>query len=515
MTFRVKSNVIGLMALAASMLLISCAVGPNFRKPAPPEGAGYSKKPLRNPQAPNDVRGGGAQHFVSGKDINFDWWKSFECPSLNALVESSINTNPTIDAARAALRQAEELTRAQEGYFFPTIGANYNLERQQLAGNLGGNSPGIQGNGHVIATFSNPAGPVFNGPVTFNMHTAQLTIGYTLDVFGGNRRQVESLDAQAKMQAFELEAAYITLSSNVVAAAIQEASLRGQVAATQELIEVNKKMVEMLRKQVATGYANGLDLAAQEAQLAQVVATLPPLLKQLAQQRDLLSALAGRLPSQEPGETFELASLHLPRDLPLSLPSNIIEQRPDVRAAEENVRSASAQVGVAIANRLPQFTITGAAGGVASKFTQMFSTGGPFWSLTGDVVQPIFDGNTLLHRKRAADQALIQAAAQYKSTVITAYQNVADTLHALEQDGDALKTAHEAEHDAKVTLDLTTHQFQIGYVNYLGLLSAEQSYQQALINLVQAQTNRYADTTALFQALGGGWWNRQDVTQTR
>jgi outer membrane protein TolC len=470
------------IATFSGLVLAGCAVGPDFKAPAGPDGASYSDKPLRDPKAPTNTIAGGTQHFLTGKDVVFDWWKAFQCPQLDALVEKSLANNPTIPAALAALRQTRELTRAQQGFFWPTIGGGYNAVRQQAAGNVANSSaPGFQSNGRDIAPLQSNS-PPFNSSLTWTMQTAQLTVGYTLDVFGGNRRQVESLDAQAEMQRFELEAAYITLSSNVVGAAVQEASLRGQIAATKQIIDVNKKMVAVVRKQVAEGYADRLDLAAQIAQLAQVEATLPPLVKQLDQ----------------------LSQLHLPRELPVSLPSDIIELRPDVRAAEENLRSANAQVGAALANRLPQFTINGGLGGTSQVFYEMFNPGGPFWTMTGNVGQTLFDGGTLLHRHRAAKEAFLLAAAQYKSTVITAFQNVADSLHALEHDGDALKTALLAEHEAKVTLDLTTHQYENGYANYLGLLNAEQSYQQALMNLVQVQANRFADTAALFQALGGG-----------
>jgi NodT family efflux transporter outer membrane factor (OMF) lipoprotein len=253
----------------------------------------------------------------------------------------------------------------------------------------------------------------------------------------------------------------------------------------------------------------GIDVAAQEAALAAAKAMLPPLETEFQQTRDLIRALVGNLPSEEVDQTFELSSLHLPTDLPLSIPSRLVAQRPDVGAAEEQLRSANAQVGVAIANRLPIFSLTGAAGGAATEIDQVFQPGGPFWSIIGSVAQTVFDGGTLLHRERAADQALYQAAAQYRSTVIDAYQNVADTLHALISDADELSAAVEAERAAKKTLYLTRAQMAGGYVNYLVLLSAEQAYEQALLNLVQAQATRFGDTAALFEALGGGWWNRK------
>lgn len=483
--------------------LSACAVGPDFKRPESPAGAGFTLNPLPTKTDSAATDGGEAQRFAIDRDIQFDWWTLFQSPALDSLMQQAFKANPTIDAAVAALKQAQENVYAQQGYFFPTLNAGYTFERQQIAGNLGGNSPGLQGNGTVIE--SSPS-----TPATFNFHTAQLTVGYAPDVFGGNRREVESLQAQADNQRFLLEATYITLASNVVAAALQEASTRAQIDATKEIIHVSEESLKILNDQFRFGYAQRIDVAAQEAALAQAKALLPPLEKQYEQTRDLLRALAGNLPNQDVAATFELASLHLPEEPPVSLPSKLIEQRPDVRAAEAQMHAASAEVGVAISAMLPQFSITAAAGGAATAFGQMFSTGGPFWSLAGGVTQSLFDGFTLLHKKRAADQALVQAQAQYRSTVISAFQNVADTLHALVSDASALSAAAEAEQAAKVTLDLTLRQSQVGYVPYLTLLSAEQTYQTALATRVQAQATRFGDTAALYQALGGGWWHRND-----
>lgn len=335
------------------------------------------------------------------------------------------------------------------------------------------------------------------------------------DVWGGNRRQVESLQAQADAQRFLLQATYVTLTANVVAAAVQEASLRAQIAATQDIIAISSKALTLLRKQFELGYVAGLDVAAQEAALAQVQQQLPPLQKQLEQNRNLLAALAGRFPHDDLDERFELAALHLPQELPVSLPSRLVEQRPDVRVAEETLHAAGAQVGVAIANWLPQFTINATYGGSATDFAQMFAHNNPYWMVGGTALQMLFDGNTLLHRQRAAAAAFEQAAAQYRSTVLTAVQNVADTLYALQADAESLTAAVLAERAAKRTLDLTLKQQQLGYTNYLALLSAQQAYQQTVITRVQAQANRFADTGALFLALGGGWWNRPDAAATQ
>jgi NodT family efflux transporter outer membrane factor (OMF) lipoprotein len=348
------------------------------------------------------------------------------------------------------------------------------------------------------------------------LYTPQVSVSYAPDVFGLNRRTVESLAAQAEQARFALVASHITLSSNVVAAAIQEASLRAQIDATRQLIASSSNLVQVVRNQLAKHAVTRADLAAQESQLAQVTATLSPLLKQLAQQRDLLVALSGGLPSEELAEKFELSNLQLPQRLPVSLPSRLVQQRPDVRQAEENMHSASALIGVAVANRLPNFELTADAGTMALTAAKMFSAGAGFWDLGASVTQPIFQGGTLLHKERAARAAYVQAAEQYRGTVVTAFQNVADTLNALQRDADALKSAAAAADAAKVTLALTRRQLETGAAgeaNQLALLNAEQTYQQSTLNLVQAQANRYVDTAALFQALGGGWWNRSDLAK--
>jgi len=495
----------------AAALAAGCAVGPSFHRPEAPADAGYAPAPLPPSSASAPIHGGDAQRLLGGRDIPFEWWQLFKSPALNALVERAFSANPSIASAQAALVHAQELVYAQQGYFFPTVAANYNFQRTKIAGNVTvDDSPGTQGNGDNL----NPPLLDLNhfphtAPLYYDYHTAQLTVGFVPDVFGANWRQVESLAAETEAQRFALEATYITLASNVVAAAIQEASLRAQIEATRQIIAADEKSLAVLRDQFRLGFAMGIDVAAQETALAQAKATLPPMQKQFEQTRDLIRALVGQLPNQEVAETFELDALQLPPDLPVSLPARIIEQRPDVRAAEAQLHAANAQVGVAVAAMLPQISITGAYGGNADQFAWMFRKGGPFWSLVGGVTQPIFEGGTLLHRKRAADDALKQAAAQYQSSVLTAYQNVADTLHASLSDAETLAADVRAENAAKVAYDLTRRQMEVGYVNYLILLTAETTYQEALILRVQAQAARYGDTVALFQALGGGWWNRK------
>jgi NodT family efflux transporter outer membrane factor (OMF) lipoprotein len=483
------------VAILASSLLASCAVGPDFKRPAAPEVGEYTRHPVTTTVATENVAGGEAQRFASGSDIPGDWWTLFHSKALNELIEQSLANNHDLKAAQAALSVARENVLAQRGTYYPSVAANFSASRQRQSGTI---SPTPNSN-----TF------------LYNLFTPQVSVSYVPDIFGLNRRTVESVQAQEQAVRFQMIATHITLSTNVVAAAVQLAALQAQVDATRELVDINAHMVQILRDQLAKGYASGLDLAAQESQLEQTNATLPPLLKQLAQQRDLLAVLVGQFPSQASDQSFDLLNLQLPQELPVSLPSTLVAQRPDVLQAEANMHAASAQIGIAIANRLPNIVLSANTGSTALAMDQLFKSGTGFWGIGADITAPIFQGGTLLHQERAAKAAYVEAAEQYRSTVMTAFQNVADTLVALDQDAAGLKAAAAATEAAKRTLDLSQRQLKAGYANYLSLLNAEQSYQQARINLVQAQANRYADTAALFQALGGGWWNRADLVQDK
>jgi len=473
--------------------MAGCAVGPDFKRPAPPEVSQYTAKPVAATEATEHVAGGEAQRFATGGDIPGDWWTLFHSAPLNELIEQSLANNHDLKAAQAALSVARENVLAQRGSYYPNVSGTFSASRQRQAGTI---SP-------------TPSSNAFQ----YNLFTPQVSVSYAPDIFGLNRRTTESVKAQEQAVRYQMIATQITLSTNVVAAAVQLASLQAQVDATRELVDINAHMVKILRDQFAKGYAGGLDLAAQEAQLAQVNATLPPLLKQLAQQRDLLAVLVGKYPSQASDLSFDLSALQLPQELPVSLPSTLVAQRPDVLQAEANMHAASAQIGVAIANRLPNIVLSANVGSTALAMNQLFTSGTGFWGIGADITAPIFQGGTLLHQERAAKAAYVQAAEQYRSTVMGAFQNVADSLVALDQDAAGLKAAAAAAEASKRSLDLAQRQSQAGYANYLSLLSAEQSYQQARITLVQAQASRYADTAALFQALGGGWWNRADLAR--
>ena len=476
---------------ALTLLLAGCTVGPNFVRPAAPDITRYTETPLPLTASAANLAGGEAQRFVDGQDIPAGWWELFESPTLTALVERALKANPDLKAAEAALTVAHENTLAQRGAYFPTVSGSVAASRSKTSAEL---SP-------------TPS----SGALLFNLFTPDVSVSFVPDVFGLNRRLVESLAAAEQRTRFELTATYLALTANVVVAAIQEAGLREQIRTTRELIAADEKSLEVLRQQQAHGYASRLDVAAEEAQVAQASATLPPLLKELAQQRDLLASLSGALASKELPEQFELSELKLPQELPLSVPSRLIEQRPDVRQAEENLHIASAQIGFAVANRLPSFTITADIGASALMLSRLTSSDAGFWEVGAQVTQPLFQGAALMHKERAARAAYMQAHEQYRSAVIAAFQNVADTLAALEHDADALRASAASTQAAKVTLDVVRAQQRAGYTSYLQLLSAEQTYQTAVNAQVQAQVNRYADTAALFQALGGGWWNRSDA----
>jgi NodT family efflux transporter outer membrane factor (OMF) lipoprotein len=424
-------------------------------------------------------------------DIPGEWWTLFRSPKLNRLVEQSLKANPNMGAAQAALRQAQELYKSERATFFPTVQGAFSATRAKNA----------------VGTIANPTSLPQQNPY-YNLFTPNLSISYSPDVFGLTRRSVEAAKAQAEGNRFQLEATYVTLSSNVVVAAIQEASLRGQLAATTRLLELQHHLTETVRQQKAIGAASNFDVLTQEALEAQTAALLAGLQKQLGQARDALTALLGRLPSEEPEETFRLEELTLPTEIPVSLASRLVEQRPDVRQAEENLHAATAAAGVALANMLPQFAITGDLGSSALNLNQVFSGGTGFWTAGASLTQTLFDAGALLHRHRAADAAMDQAAEQYRAAVILACQNVADSLRALKSDADALKASAEAARAAEAALDIARHQLELGTVAMIAVLNAEQTYRQAELVLVQARASRYADTAALFQALGGGWWNR-------
>jgi NodT family efflux transporter outer membrane factor (OMF) lipoprotein len=467
-----------------SGLALSACVGPNFHRPPAPGVERYTVEPMAPQTVAAEGPAGAAQRFLQDQDVPRNWWTLFGSDALDGLVNEALHANPDVASAQAALRQALENASAQRGSYFPMVQGAFDAERDRDA------------TGVLQPTLN-------SGTPLYNLFTPQVTITYVPDIFGANRRAVESLDAQAEAARFQLNATYLTLTANVVTTAITEAGLRAQIEGTEHVISLEREALGVLRRELELGAIAEADVYAQEAALAQLEGTLPPLSKQLHQARDQLAVLTGHLPAELKPVAFDLDQLVLPTDLPLGVPSQLVERRPDVRAAESQLHSATAQVGVAIANLLPQFTITGDIGSTATRLADLFKPGTGFWSIGTNATQTLFEGGTLLHRKRAADAALDQAGAQYKAAVLTAFQNVADALHALEADAQALDAANRAETAAQKSLGVADHQLSLGSVSYLALINAEQSYQQAVVTHAQARANRYTDTAALFQALGG------------
>ena len=480
------------IALVGPLLAGGCVAGPNFKAPAPPPVSTYTANPAQSTEATPGVPGGNAQHFVSGADIPADWWTLFHSKPIDDLIRQALANNADLKAAQAAILVAHENTLAQKGAYAPQVsaGASYTREKDPSA---------------TLAPV--PA----NNSSSYSLITPTLSFSYTPDVFGLNKRTVEGLAAQEQATRYEMVAVDITLTANLVQAYVQEASLEDQIETTNELIGIGRQILSLLQYQKSKGYIGGADIAAQQTQLAQLEASLPPLLKQRDQQNHLIAVLTGHYPSQLPTQKASLAALTLPSDLPLSIPSALVEQRPDVLQAEANMHAASAQIGVAAANRLPNITLTGNAGSNALAIGQIFGPGTGFWNLGAALLAPIFDGGTKLHQLRSARYAYQQLAEQYRSTVLTAFQNVADTLSALNHDAETLKATAAATDAAKRSLDLSRLQYKDGYAAYLAVLNAEQAYQQARLAQVQAEADRFTDTAALFQALGGGWWHRPEL----
>jgi NodT family efflux transporter outer membrane factor (OMF) lipoprotein len=472
------------LALVASALVSGC-VGPNFVPSPAPDVDGYLPGKLASPRGAGSGPRVAGQRFISGADVSARWWAAFQSEPLNDLIRQSVEHNPSLQSAEAAIRVAQFNAQAQRGTWAP-----------QLTGNS------VSSQNH----FGNISGDITSAPATeFSLVTNQLTVTFIPDIWGGNFRAVESLDAQTEQNLFQLEAAYLTLTGNVVTAAIQEASLRGQIAATQRIIAIERHALGVLKDQLRFGQAAQADVLQQDAALAAVEQLLPPLQKQLDQQRDLLTALAGQLSADQIMQRFDLAHLKLPANLPISLPSKLVDQRPDVRAAEAAMHSASAQIGVAIAARLPNIQLSAVGGSNAFSWAQSFTPGAGFYTVAASVTAPIFDGFILYNKQKAAEAALEQAEALYRSAVITAFQNVADALRALQADARAMQAATHAEQTAKASLDIVVKQLEAGQVNVLSLLTAQQTYLTAVTAKVQTEANRLSDTAALFVALGGGW----------
>lgn len=476
------------IAILLALLLPACMVGPNFRSPPPPQVKGYEEKPhLPAKTVKTSGPGGQAQVFLKDKDVPLLWWELFKSPAISKLIRRGLACSPTMAAANAALREAQENLNVEIGnLLLPAVNAIGTAQRQRFSTlTIGQGSEGF----------------------TFNLFNASVSASYTLDVFGGSRRQIESVAAQVDYQQFKVIATYLTLTSNIVTTAIAVANYQAQIEVTNELIHEQQGLYNILNKQFYLGGVSKASVLTQLTLLEQTRATLPPLEKNLSMSKHALTALVGTFPDEELPK-LELDKLKLPIEIPVSLPSNLVRQRPDVRAAEATMHAACAQIGVATANLLPQITLSGSYGYINTALKNLFIPQNVVWNILATVAQPVFHGGALLAQRRANIAAFQQAEALYRQTVLQAFQNVADVLRALETDARALKSQVIAEDAAQRALKVTMDQYRLGGASYIDLLNTQQQYQSVRIDRIKAQAMRYADTAALFQALGGGWWQK-------
>ncbi|MFD2233309.1 efflux transporter outer membrane subunit [Phaeospirillum tilakii] len=482
-------------ALLLALALAGC-VGPDFVRPEPPAATAYQPGPPPERTAAAEAGGGGAQRLLAGAEVPAEWWRLFGSADLDRLVTRALDANPTVAAGEAALKAAQAATEAQRGGWWPTLTGSFTSTRTKTA--------------QAVSANTTSTAPVAS------LHTAQLSLSYAPDVWGGVWRQVEGQEAAEEGQRFQLAAVRLTLAADVVLAAVNEAMLRDQIAAQEEIVAIERDVLAIQRRMAGLGQSAEADAVMQDAALAQAEAALPPLRQQLAVQRDALAALTGATPDQPPAETFTLAGLHLPETVPVSLPARLVERRPDIRQAEAALHAATAAIGVAIADRLPLLNLTIDAGSAASLLTgkdhgyapaktALFTPGTGFWGLGAGLSQPLFDGFTLARRQDQAEAEAEQAAALYRATVLAALQSVADALQALQADADTLRAARRAEAAATDSLTIARRQLDLGAVAPLALLTAEQTALQARAARIQAEANRLADTARMLQALGGGW----------
>jgi NodT family efflux transporter outer membrane factor (OMF) lipoprotein len=481
LTLRLRVRPLSAMIIVAA--LAGCAVGPNFRAPDAPAVPAYTADKLPEATTATEAPTGDAQKFLEGQDIPERWWTTFASDEIDHRVDQALAHSPTIASAQAALKQARENVSAANGGLFPSVDANIGAQR--------GNA--------------NSFGQLAPGQSVFNVYTAGVNVNYTLDLFGGVRRGIEAQAAVADFQQYQLEGTYLTLAANVVATSFLEASLRGQIEATEEIISAYEENLKLVERQHEIGAKSLSDVLVIRTQVATVRAQLPTLRQELARTQTQLAVYLGEFPADVSLAALDLDGLTLPQQVPVTLPSELVRQRPDIRAAESQLHQATAQVGVATANLLPQITLSGSYGSQALHTGDLFSGGSKVWSLGAGLLQPLFHGGTLRAEKRAAEAGLERAAADYQTTVLGAFQNVADSLHALELDAENLRAQFDAEQSAKQSLDLVNIQYKEGAASYLQVLDATRQYQQARIGLIEARAARLSDTAALYASLGGGW----------
>lgn len=487
------------LCVALLVALAGCAVGPQFASPDAPSDASYRKDALpAQTRAVDGVPQGDAQRFIAATPVAARWWTSFNNPELDRRVDLALANSPTIASAQAALRQAEANVDATRGGLFPTVNANAGATRSKSA--LGGFS-NSGGTGGTITPGDTPS-----SASAYTIYNAGVSVSYAPDLFGGVRRGVEAQQALADAQLYQLGATYLTLASNVATTSFREASLREQIRSNEDIIGLLREQLDLVQRQFDVGAISMGDVLQSRAQIASAQAVLPALRQQLAATQTQLAVYLGQTPASAELTALSLDAIALPTDIPVSLPSELVRQRPDIRAAEAQLHRATAQVGVATANLFPQISLSGSWGSQAvDGGSNLFGSGTDVWNLGLNLLQPIFRGGTLRAQKRAAEAGLDQASANYRGTVLTAFQNVADSLRALELDAESLAAQAEAEQATASSLELVKKQYRDGSINYLQVLDSTRLYQQARLAVIAARAARLADTAALYASLGGGW----------
>jgi NodT family efflux transporter outer membrane factor (OMF) lipoprotein len=471
---------------ALAGLLSGCAVGPDFKPSSAPAPQAYLRGNPYVETVASEGAGGAAQRLMSGNDIPAQWWSLFRSEPLDRLVRQALEQSPTLAQAQARLVQAREALNAQTGAAkYPTVDAGLSAKRQKV--DLA--AMGVSG---------------VKNPQPFALYNVSASITYTFDVFGKNRRTLEALAAKVDYQAFELDAARQTLAANVVSAVIRQASLNTRIDCVSNLLSVQERQLAIMETQYKAGGVSSLDLENQKLLLAQTRASLPPLENQAARIGHQLAVYLGRPPAEADIASFDLNGLHLPDELPLSLPSALARQRPDIRAAEALWHQACARVGVATADLYPQVTLSGSLGAQDTHAADMLNSLN-VWSVGANLMQPVFRGGELKAKKREAVAACDEAAAVYKQVVLQGFQEVADALHALESDARTLRERTDAVDHARAGYDIAQGQFKNGAISHLVLLDAQRQLMQTELDRIEAQADRYADSAALLHALGGEW----------
>lgn len=476
------------LAASAAALLDGCTVGPDFTPPPAPATANYTTE--KTPDLMPADSAEAAQHIELGKKIAADWWTLFHSPELNELIQDAIANNHTLEAAKATLAEAQEQVTASGGPLYPKIDLGASAARQKFG-------PGFAGG---LARSIPPFSAFSIGP----------TVSYALDLFGGTRRAIEQQKALADYQGYELDAAYLTLTGNVVTEALQIASIRAQIDAVQSILDDDERTLDLVRQQRRAGTVSDVDVLSSESQLANDRTLLPPLRQQETVARHALAILVGKAPGDWSPPDFDLAQLTLPAELPLGVPSDLVHDRPDIQASEAQLHAASAAIGVATANMYPQITLSASFALQGLSPQDIFPANNEAWSLIGSAAAPIFHGGQLSAEKRAAVDEFQASLARYQQTVLSSFGQVADVLGALTQDRDQLTAQKDALHTAQSSLKLTRLSYSAGTSNIVQVLDAQRLDQQAELGYVRAQAQRYLDSTQLFLAAGGGTLQTND-----